>query len=455
MPFVPTDLASCQEWHDVELSTRYTTSGMTAGANATYDPVGALTDRSILSAHVLQPTEAFRPQAILDGANKYLYFDGNSKKLVSSVGVTRGPFTVCALIRTRGSLGIMFHRGSALLASNEEWFTNGTTSSVIITRSSALVSCLLPTALTDNTWKILTIRFDGTTASYRINGSAVTLSSSAAAIGTGTFTSVISVGSATDGQYPIDMDFMSKVAFNTALSDSDAALVEGYFNDRFHIFGFTSDYNIVCDGNSWVRGYNARLGGSLLERTSDSLGLFYGPLGNYGVDGQTIDQMAADAAAQIDVLIDPAKTNILFFVEVYNQCDVAHGNSTGEYTYSAMAAYAAARRLAGWDVVIAGTPPITSNARCNTCSVLMRADTTSWDGLVDANADASVLVDGDGLHPGNVGYGNWAALLSTKILSLIPTPPTPSGSSFTDGLLHLGPHRRSTFLPYATQSRFD
>lgn len=457
MPFVPTDLASCQEWFDVTLSPRYQEDTRTTPANATLDFVGGLDDLGTTGAHLLQTVASGRrPQAILDGVNKYLYFNPAGWLLTSAVNVTRGPFTLVMLVRPHGALGIMFHRGAGLGGPNEEWLTDTTTNSVVIYRSSFVVGPTLPYNLTDNIWRTLAVRYDGTTVSYRINGAAVTLSSAAAALGTGTFAAPITIGAAINISYPVEMDYMGHVGCNAALSDSDVALLEGYYVARFNHYGYTSDTNIVCHGNSWVRGYNARVGGTLLDRTSDNLGLAYGPIANYGSDGQQLSAMVANAAATIDTLIVPGKINILFFVETYNQCAVAGGNTSGEDCYDLHLTYAAARYLAGWDYVVVGTPPLNTDARCNTCSALIRANTAAWDAVVDANANsAAIMPGGDGLHPGNDGYGIWAALLSAKILSLLPTPPAPSSSSFTDGLLHLGPHRRSTFLPYATQSRFD
>lgn len=427
---IPLSIPGVQEWHDVELSPKFTDSGRMTPANASYIPIGAIDDLGSFSANLLQSTSGNRPLLVLNGNIQHACFDGSNDGLISAASLTRGPFTVVMVARNRGSVGVMWHRGVGFLGSDEEWCSNTMINSVYITRTgTGHVTRTLPFDLTDNLWRILAVRYDGMTVSYRINGAAVTLSDAAAALGTATFAAPISIGTATDGTFIANIDFASKVAYDSALSDGDCATLENYFNARFGIFGFSLTKNVMGVGNSWVFGFgSSQIGVNHMNQTADFLGPTYGAINNQGVNGQTITfyvdepvtNMTASAVALYPLIQSGGVTNILVFLEGYNEMNL--GGKTPEEAYANTVTYCAAWRVAAGAntlKIVVCTTPVTFNGG-SSYSAMVRADTLNFDALADFEAHSvAIMADSaDGLHPGNAGYGIMAGYLSTAIAGL-------------------------------------
>lgn len=117
--------------------------------------------------------------------------------------------------------------------------------------------------------------------------------------------------------------------------------------------------NLVGDGNSLMFNPGIAAGsdlmGTLGRMTTACMGRVVDDSRNFGVSGQTTDQMLSDAVAQIDSLIDESLTNVIFVWEHVNQRILAP--SSMAYTLSSFRSYCQGRKQAGWTVF-----PLTNTA---------------------------------------------------------------------------------------------
>ena len=122
---------------------------------------------------------------------------------------------------------------------------------------------------------------------------------------------------------------------------------------------------------------------------------------NLGVGGQTTPMMAADAAVEVDPLYDPARpATILVVWEGTN--DLILGSAPpydAGLAYRHLAAYCAARRRAGFRVVVCTVLPRGRSAAFyearNALNAELRAHWPSFaDGLADVAADKAIGADG-------------------------------------------------------------
>lgn len=118
--------------------------------------------------------------------------------------------------------------------------------------------------------------------------------------------------------------------------------------------GSTTAYTIVFDGNSWVAG-SGSTGGSnfpaqvatLLQKKGKKVDLL-----NFGIPGQTIDQMMAGVAAKVDIHHD--QYQYLVGLELVNQW--GRSSQSREAIYAKYKQYFLDRKKAGFRKVIALTP---------------------------------------------------------------------------------------------------
>lgn len=117
---------------------------------------------------------------------------------------------------------------------------------------------------------------------------------------------------------------------------------------------------------------------------------------NYGVGGQNMDNMIADAPTQIDPLIQSGRPNILICWEITNS--INSSSTTTTVAYNREVQYCTARRAAGWTVVtmtalrregsLGGQTIANFNARLNTVNASMRAN---WPTFADALFDVAAI----------------------------------------------------------------
>ena len=156
---------------------------------------------------------------------------------------------------------------------------------------------------------------------------------------------------------------------------------------------------------------------------------------NLGVGGQTTQMMAADAAAEVDPLCDPARpANILVCWEGTN--DLVQGTTPpldARQAYRHLAAYCEARQRAGFRVVICTVLPRGWSAGFyearNALNAELRAHWRSFaDALADVAANKTIGADGaendgayyrDTVHLTAAGYAIVAGVVAGAVERLL------------------------------------
>lgn len=190
---------------------------------------------------------------------------------------------------------------------------------------------------------------------------------------------------------------------------------------------------LICDGNSLTSGLkssNPPYTG-YPYRLQTLLGNQYA-MEQYGVGGQTTEQMNSDAAAQIDVryINITGVKNICIAWEGINS--YVNGGDTAAQAYSALGVYIAARQAAGFKVVVATTldsqgvaDPTGFAAFRAAYNPLVLANSAGADAVVDLAADSrlsdstnTTYFDSDKIHCNDTGYQVVASLLYPAVAAL-------------------------------------
>lgn len=160
-----------------------------------------------------------------------------------------------------------------------------------------------------------------------------------------------------------------------------------------HMSGVYVPLLLVGDGNSLMFGSGGAV--PFLQQTSDMLGL---PLINKGVRGQNIQDMIADAARDVDPLLEAEGVRpVLIVWEGLNYMRDTRGKSAADYV-DLLEAYCRARRAAGWQRIV-----VVNSASHNWPSGSWKPGKTAgeineeikqrWRGFADAMLDVSWLMD--------------------------------------------------------------
>lgn len=203
---------------------------------------------------------------------------------------------------------------------------------------------------------------------------------------------------------------------------------------------------IVFDGDSLTSGVGSTTALNALESAG---GLNYpaqasaglqpdATIYNFGVGGQTVTAMNADAPAQIDTLYDPARPCIAVLLGGINDLYTA---DTAATVYARIVAWHTARRAAGFKTVAITILPATGNSPpgdivAKTASV-NSSIAANWATFADALCDAaasSVFTTGgvttdphyystDAVHLNNDGYEFLAGLVRPVLASLLVKQP--------------------------------
>lgn len=185
-----------------------------------------------------------------------------------------------------------------------------------------------------------------------------------------------------------------------------------------------SNYKIVFDGNSWVAGSGSTGGLTYPKQTSDLL-IAKGKTvtyQNFGVAGQTIDQMQSDVVSQIDSLV--STYDILIGTEIINQWGLNTSQSK-ETIYTKYKQYFLDRKAAGWKVVCATTPIdqgyyVRANwsiDRAWFISQMLTEFPSLGIFVINIGGDSrmsdwtnTTYYTADKIHPTNTGYAVWAEI---------------------------------------------
>jgi len=228
-----------------------------------------------------------------------------------------------------------------------------------------------------------------------------------------------------NGYFPISAALNEVVIYDHALTTAELAGLTAYLRARYRI-PVSYPVRLVYDGDSITAGYQSTNGFSYPNQANLLLPLCDGY--NFGISGETLAQMLAAAPANLDPLYDSTKTqNVVVLCGGTN--DLSEG-ATPASVYANLQAYCAARRSAGWKVVVttilprSASDPFESNRQALNASIRANWGTFA-DGLADIAADSRIGAPGananqeyfaaDGTHPNNAGYGVLAGIVAGAV----------------------------------------
>lgn len=173
---------------------------------------------------------------------------------------------------------------------------------------------------------------------------------------------------------------------------------------------------IVFDGDSMTAGSGVFRGATYPALTAD--GIIGAKVHKFGVAGQNVALMLADAATQIDPLVDPTRLNVLCLLGGTN--DLNNGAASAETVYTRIVTYCQARRAAGFKVIVGTVLPRDPagsgeafEADRQSVNTSIRANWATFaDALADVGADiligsvgafSNMAYFADGTHPTSLG----------------------------------------------------
>jgi len=244
----------------------------------------------------------------------------------------------------------------------------------------------------------------------------------------------LTIGSSSAGVNNANVVISEIIVRKQADTVQNEEYIYSYLKNKYAI----SKSNVIFDGDSLTFGFGSTGGQSYPKQLNDLFkaqnGITIGAY-NYGVSGQRVDQMTADAVAQIDVLKNITH-NILVVWGGVN--DYAQAASVATIL-SRLNDYVTARKAAGWKVYVCTLLPHSSTAAPPppawlTDRILINDGIKSSiaaiaDGIIDLASDAILGVEGvqndltyytaDKIHLTNAGYGRVAAFVKTVLDSVI------------------------------------
>lgn len=231
------------------------------------------------------------------------------------------------------------------------------------------------------------------------------------------------VGTA-NGYFPVSAALNEVVIYDHALTAAELAGLTSYFRARYRI-PISYSVRLVYDGDSITAGYQSTGGFSYPNQANLLLPQCDGY--NFGIPSETLAQMLASAPEFLDPLHDSTKTqNIAVICGGTNDL---YAGATPASVYANLEAYCAARRTAGWQVVVgtilprSASDPFESNRQTLNGSIRANWGTFA-DGLADIAADSRIGAPGananpayfvDGTHPNNTGYGILAGIVAGAV----------------------------------------
>ena len=300
---------------------------------------------------------------------------------------------------------------------------------------------------------IIGIVSSGTGVTLYENGQAVSMTAYAAATTTGLQIGQYNSVATNYGK----ADVKCVLHYSRTLTSSDINAVTDYLSTTYNV-PLQPSYNVVCDGDSITYGYNStinqswpRMLGRLLGNDFQvyNIGVPSEQIGTLAMTGSQVGVngcMAANAAANVDALIQAGKTNVLIVFGGTNDIVSSIGNQTGAAAYTRLMTYLAARRTAGWTkIVVVTSLPRPSGASSGSGAGLDETDRltfnssirsgalASCDAIADAGADSrigngpgvtnSAFYANDNIHLAASGDYVVASLVRNALLSIINQPP--------------------------------
>lgn len=268
-----------------------------------------------------------------------------------------------------------------------------------------------------------------------VNGASTfrTQDANSAAWGTGAFTTGYIGGRAVSQSVNQFLGGWRRILlYNRALTFTEMRQLITYLGANYGVATPAPRQQIDFDGDSMVSSQLGTTGGlSFPDRVllaQPAIARAFIP----SITGQTIIQMAADAATQVDLLYDPTlPRNVLFVWAGTNDLTNVPSNPTA--AFNNLKAYGVARRAVGWKVIVLTCLPRENSAQYETdrqaFNASIRADTSFYDALVDIGADATIGVAGaqnnttyfqtSKIHLTSAGY----AIVATLAIAALATIP--------------------------------
>jgi len=272
-------------------------------------------------------------------------------------------------------------------------------------------------------WHVITHRYDGANYAIFVDGSkAFQIALVATA---GSIRNFLAFTINGFGQFNSSSQMNSMALWTSSLSDSDV---------RTRVVP-TLLAKLVADGQSYASGrVVCAEGDSIISNPASfyvTATLQSGDFGlNYGVSGNGLVNLISRART-VDALMPPgtAVKHVLGVLIGANELRTYAGatDSIAANAYlTDVLAYVAARRAAGWKVVICTILPMnnaTHNARRAIFNTALRAATSSYDALCDFDTDAQMGIDNaysaypanwaDDVHPNATGHARLMTIFST------------------------------------------
>ncbi len=232
------------------------------------------------------------------------------------------------------------------------------------------------------------------------------------------------VGTA-NGYFPASAALNEVVIYDHALTAAELAGLKSYFRARYRI-PVSYPVRLVYDGDSITGGYLSTCGFSYPNQADLLLSQCDGY--NFGMGGETLAEMLAAAPTSLDPLYDSTKRQNI--VVICGGTNDLYAGATPASVYANLEAYCAARRTAGWKVVVTTILPRSASdsfeSNRQTLNASIRANWGTFaDGLADIAADSRIGAPGananlayfaaDGTHPNNAGYGILAGIVAGAV----------------------------------------
>lgn len=243
-------------------------------------------------------------------------------------------------------------------------------------------------------------------------------------------TASVTIGSRDAGGVPLNGDNATALVFNSASSPARAAW-NSYLLSKYAISPSAPLKLVIADGNSLTAGQDSTAGNDYPSVLSRLLGLHWAKF-NFGVGGQTTEQINADAAAQVDPRYNAANAkNIVVFWEGRNSMVPTGGNESAAVSYAASTTYVQGRQAAGFKVILCtviddqGADSTGFTAKQNAYNALAVANTAGADLVVQLHLDArlsdasnATYFNADKIHLTDAGYAVVAQLVYAGVLTL-------------------------------------
>lgn len=343
-------------------------------------------DQSGNTRHLFQNTSANRPIYRSSSINNLpgIEFDGSIPKiLVTTASFSLSPPMELWMLYRSDLVGVtgvndFIFDGNAI--TTNDWFSRKDSSTFVVSAGASWGSARTRTDYlpADGIWELLRIKVDGTNSLVETNR--YSFLASGTTLGTNALTRWLlgASGSSTRGSY---ITVAEAFIVSRACTTDEVKGLRAYFKGKY----FTSNVNLIMDGNSIGRGF----GNPSYQTWQYYLANAYNwncHIHNFGIDGQTTAQMVSRFDTWITPLFDARNftKNLVLASEVRN--DFAIGGVSTATAIANVTAHVAKCHTAGYKVAWV-TPPAAGTGMTTT----QRSDVAAE--MLAGNTGADVIID--------------------------------------------------------------